>query len=168
MPTSVIACRHSVIKVAKVVSRHTTVMASPSSFRVSRDSDLLPAVQKAQDRRGSERFRACGHPYRGPARGRLALQPLRLQRLGMVRTDTCVDDGSLCLDRGFAPGLRSDDCSGWARGKPNRNKSTYVTRRRLFSGRICIVLTHHPDLASLMDAEIRPDSGRVVRYASTR
>jgi len=42
---------------------------------------------------------------------------------------------------------------------------------RLFSGRICIILTHDADLASLTsltDVEIRLDGGRAVRYASAR
>lgn len=38
----------------------------------------------------------------------------------------------------------------------------------LFSGRICVILTHDADLASLTEVEIRLDSGRVVRYASAR
>ncbi|MDI7248119.1 MAG: ABC transporter ATP-binding protein [Bacillota bacterium] len=40
--------------------------------------------------------------------------------------------------------------------------------QRLFSDKICVILTHDPDLASLTEVEIRLDSGRVVRYASAR
>lgn len=40
--------------------------------------------------------------------------------------------------------------------------------QRLFSDRICIIITHDPDLASLTEVEIRLESGRVVRYASAR
>lgn len=45
--------KHCVIKAAKVVRRRTAVMVRPSSSHVSGDSDLLPAVQMAHDRRGS-------------------------------------------------------------------------------------------------------------------
>lgn len=40
--------------------------------------------------------------------------------------------------------------------------------QRLFSDRICIIITHDPDLASLTEVEICLESGRVVRYASAR
>lgn len=40
--------------------------------------------------------------------------------------------------------------------------------QRLFSDRICIILTHDPDLASLTEVEICLDGGKVVRYASAR